>query len=123
VAVICGRYACRGLGAGRNGFLSDTTVREGTLAVEEARARLRRQLEETYGIEGAAILMDRPPGGWSDLVTNQTLDLKLDALEHRLRAEFRGQITRLVRWIVPTIFAGIAAFGAAAGVVGGVLAR
>jgi hypothetical protein len=24
--------------------------------------------------------MDRPPGGWSDLVTNQTLTDKLDAL-------------------------------------------
>ena len=54
------------------------------MAVEEARARLRRQLEETYGVEGAAILMDRPPGGWSDLVTDQTLDLKMDALRHEL---------------------------------------
>ena len=31
--------------------------------------------------------MDRPPGGWSDLVTNQTLDLKIDALRSDLRAE------------------------------------
>jgi type II secretory pathway component PulF len=66
--------------------------------------------------------MDRPPGGWSDLVTNQTLDLELDALEHRMRAEFRDQITRLVRWIVPTIFAGVAAMGAIAGAVGGIVA-
>ncbi len=57
------------------------------MAVEEVRARLRRQLEETYGVEGAAILMDRRPGGWNDLVTNQTLDLKIDALEHKLRGE------------------------------------
>jgi hypothetical protein len=63
--------------------------------------------------------MDRPPGGWSDLVTNQTitlhfeaLDHRFDALEHRLRAEFREQTTRLLMWIVPTIFAGIAALGA-----------
>ena len=100
------------------------------MAVEEARARLRRQLEETYGVEGAAILMDRPPGGWNDLVTNQTLalhfealDHRFEALEHRLRADFRDQTTRLVRWIVPTIFAGIAALGAIVGAVGGMLAR
>ncbi len=31
--------------------------------------------------------MDRPPGGWSDLVTNQTLDLKIDALRSDLRIE------------------------------------
>jgi hypothetical protein len=100
------------------------------MAVEEARARPRRQLEETYGVEGAAILMDRPPGGWSDLVTSQTialhfeaLDHRFEALEHRLRADFRDQTTRLVRWIVPTIFAGIAALGAIAGAVGGMLGR
>ena len=31
--------------------------------------------------------MDRPPGGWGDLVTNQTLDLKIDVLRSDLRAE------------------------------------
>ena len=31
--------------------------------------------------------MDRPPGGWSDLVTNQTLDLKIDALRSDLHME------------------------------------
>jgi hypothetical protein len=91
-------------------------------------------------VEGGAILMDRPPGGWSELVTNETLGLRFDgldhrfaaidhrfemidhrfdgldhrfdALEHRLRAAFHEQTTRLVLWIVPTIFAGIAALGA-----------
>ncbi len=57
------------------------------MTVEEARVRLRRQLEDAFGIEEASILMDRPPGGWSDLVTNQTLDLKIDALRSDLRAE------------------------------------
>jgi hypothetical protein len=79
--------------------------------------------------------MDRPPGGWSDLVTNQTLalhfdgvdhrfdalDHRFDALEHRLRADFRDETARLVRWIVPTIFVGIAALGAVAGAVGGLI--
>jgi uncharacterized membrane protein len=57
------------------------------MTVEEARIRLRRQLEATFGVEEASILMDRPPGGWTDLVTNQTLDLKIDVLRHELRAE------------------------------------
>ena len=57
------------------------------MAVEEARVRLRRQLEDAFGVEEASILMDRPPGGWSDLVTNQTLDLKIDALRSELRVE------------------------------------
>jgi hypothetical protein len=55
--------------------------------VEDVRVRLRRQLEDTFGVEEASILMDRPPGGWSDLVTNQTLDLKIDALRSDMRAE------------------------------------
>ena len=57
------------------------------MTVEEARVRLRRQLEDTFGVEEASILMDRPPGGWSDLVTNHTLDLKIDALRYELRTE------------------------------------
>lgn len=92
------------------------------MAVEEARARLRRQLEEMYGVEGAAILMDRPPGGWTDLVTNQTLDLKVDALRHELRNEMAqvrvdlaalsGSVDRRLRaqtWITTsTLIAGLA---------------
>ena len=72
------------------------------MAVEEARVRLRRQLEEAFGVEEASILMDRPPGGWSDLVTNHTLDLKVDALRyelrtemHELRAELRVEMANL----------------------------
>jgi hypothetical protein len=60
------------------------------MTVEEARVRLRRQLEDTFGVEEASILMDRPPGGWSDLVTNHTLDLKIDALRYELRTEMAG---------------------------------
>jgi hypothetical protein len=59
------------------------------MTVEEARVRLRRQLEDAFGVEEASILMDRPPGGWSDLVTNQTLDLKIDALRYEFRTEIR----------------------------------
>ena len=48
---------------------------------------LRTRLQELVGVSGADILMDRPAGGWSDLVTNQTLDLKIDVLRHELRTE------------------------------------
>jgi hypothetical protein len=69
------------------------------MTVEEARMQLRTRLEELVGVSGAEILMDRPPGGWSDLVTNRTLDLrfaaseerfdrKLDALESRMALRF-----------------------------------
>jgi len=34
-------------------------------------------------VSGAEILMDRPPGGWGDLVTNHTLDLRFAAWEER----------------------------------------
>lgn len=57
------------------------------MAVEEARLRIRQSLEEKLGVEEAAYLMDRPIGGWSDLVTNQTLDLRLGLARSELRTE------------------------------------
>jgi hypothetical protein len=49
------------------------------------------------GDDEAAMLMDRPPGGWSDLVTNQSLTAILDerfaAMEDRLDRRF-GAIDR-----------------------------
>jgi hypothetical protein len=53
------------------------------MTVDEDRTRLRARLEELVGVSGADILMDRPPGGWSDLVTNHTLDLRFAAFEER----------------------------------------
>ena len=59
--------------------------------------------------------MDRPPGGWNDLVMNQTLDLKLDALEYKIRAELEtlsASVDRRLRaqtWITTTtLIAGLA---------------
>ncbi|MFO7589889.1 MAG: hypothetical protein R6X23_03205 [Acidimicrobiia bacterium] len=70
------------------------------MAIEDARVRLRTKLESAFGAEEASILMDRPPGGWNDLVTNQVLDAKLDALRYELVATmergFRAQTWRLV---------------------------
>ena len=62
------------------------------MAVDDpgVRMRLRNKLEELVGVEEADLLMDRPPGGWSALVTNETLDLKFGALEARMNARFEG---------------------------------
>jgi hypothetical protein len=43
-------------------------------------------------VDEAAILMDRPPGGWGDLVTNQSLDQRLAAFEARLDANFEAKL-------------------------------
>ena len=53
------------------------------MTVDEDRMYLRTRLEELVGVSGAEILMDRPPGGWNDLVTNRTLDLRFAAFEER----------------------------------------
>jgi len=83
------------------------------VAVEEVRVRVRRKLEEAFGMEEASYLMDRPPGGWGDLVTNQTLDLKIDALRHELVATVDRRL-RAQTWITTsTLIAGLAlAYGA-----------
>lgn len=65
------------------------------MTTEEVRVRLRTKLESAFGAEEASILMDRPPGGWSDLVTNQVLEARLDALRFELvaqMAELRGDL-------------------------------
>jgi hypothetical protein len=54
------------------------------MAVDEQWLRVRRSLEEKLGVEEASFLMDRPPGGWSELVTTRTLDLRFDAFEARM---------------------------------------
>ncbi len=70
------------------------------MTIEDVRVRLRTKLESAFGAEEASLLMDRPPGGWNDLVTNQVLDAKLDALRFEFVATmergFRLQTWRLV---------------------------
>jgi hypothetical protein len=46
-------------------------------------------LEELVGLSGAEILMDRPPGGWSDLVTIHTLFSTFVALSGVMVAAIR----------------------------------
>ena len=48
-------------------------------------------------MSGADILMDRPPGGWSDLVTNHTLDLRFAAFEERFDAKVDALEARVER--------------------------
>lgn len=60
------------------------------MAVEEPLTRVRQVLEERLGMEAAAHLMDRPPGGWSNLVTTEVLDLRLAVLSAELRGEMVG---------------------------------
>lgn len=71
------------------------------------RVRLRTKLEAPFGAEEASILMDRPPGGWNDLVTNQVLEARLAALEYKLVATmergFRAQTWRLLGAIFVTV--------------------
>lgn len=89
---------------------------------ERRRHEMYLKLEEVLGSQDAATLMEHlPPGGWADLVTNQSLDLRfealdfrLEALEHRLRADMRDQVQRIVFWFVPTMLTGVGlAFAAA----------
>lgn len=70
------------------------------MTTEDVRVRLRSKLEAAFGAEEASILMDRPPGGWSDLVTNQVLEAKLDALQFKLLGEMsrlRADVQRELR--------------------------
>ena len=46
------------------------------------------------------------------------IDHRFESLRHELRADFRDHTNRLILWIVPTIFAGIAAMGGAAALIG-----
>ena len=110
------------------------------MAVDEQYMRVRRSLEEKLGVEEASYLMDRPVGGWSELVTNHTLDLKFDvlderfaavdhrfdALRHELKADLQAlrvelhQSIRQQTWALMTaLFAALAVFAA----IFGVLAR
>lgn len=52
---------------------------------ERARHELHERLVELMGRTHTETLMESlPPTGWGDVVTREYLDLRLDALEHRL---------------------------------------
>jgi len=83
------------------------------VAIEEQRLRIRRSLEEKLGMEEASYLMDRPLGGWSEVVTNHTLDLKVDALRHELIAEMERGFRRQTWSMMSVSIAGFTAILAA----------
>ena len=77
-------------------------------------------MEELVGLEEADLLLDRPDGGWSELVTKQylahELELRFAAQESKLEAklselnttmhrEFRAQTWRLVTVMLGVIAA------------------
>ncbi len=81
---------------------------------------LRTRLEELVGVNGAEILMDRPPGGWNDLVTNHTLDLRFADVDHRFdrfEHQLLAQVDRRLRsqaWMtISTIIAAVGVMAAA----------
>jgi hypothetical protein len=88
------------------------------MAVDDVRQRVRGKLEQLLGAEEASWLMDRPPGGWTDLVTNQTLDAKLSALdaklsavENRLLAEIDRRFKVQTWYLVSALITGLGVFG------------
>jgi hypothetical protein len=59
------------------------------MSIDDVTTQLRSQLQEAFGVDGASYLMDRPPGGWSDLVTNDSLDRRIQVLDHGVRSEIQ----------------------------------
>ncbi len=65
---------------------------------ERTRHQLFLRLENVLGSEEATTLMEHlPPVGWADVVTNQTLDIKLDALRSGIIAELRAELNKQMR--------------------------
>jgi hypothetical protein len=91
------------------------------MTTEDVRVRLRSKLETAFGAEEASILMNRPPGGWSDLVTNQMLDAKLGALEYRLVATMEQGFKKQARWLATFVVAAQGVMFAALAGVGALL--
>jgi hypothetical protein len=71
---------------------------------ERARHELFLRLQEVLGPERAETLMElMPPVGWADVATKrdldaleQRVDLRFEAMEHRLLAAFRGELLTAV---------------------------
>jgi hypothetical protein len=76
----------------------------------EVTARLRRRLEEEYGMREAAYLIDRPAGGWDSLATKDYVDLRLHALEQRLLAEIERRFRVQTTFLVTALIVGLGLF-------------
>ena len=89
--------------------------------VDEVRLQVRRELEGIgLSMEPASYLVDdRPPGGWGELVTNTSLDLRLEALEQRthanmatLASELRKEMRDQTRWLTGVLVVAISVVAA-----------
>jgi hypothetical protein len=72
------------------------------MVVDDVRMRLRRKLEDSFGAEEASYLMDRPPGGWNELVTVPVLDARLSSLGDEVRSELQREL-RAQTWRLATL--------------------
>ena len=85
------------------------------MVVDDVRMRLRRKLEDSFGAEEASYLMDRPPGGWNELVTVSVLDARLSSLGDEVRSglqrELRAQTWRLATLVIAAQAIVVAALG------------
>jgi hypothetical protein len=90
---------------------------------ERRRLALHEAARGTWGAEMAATFLEMlPPAGWGDVATRQQmtaledrLTMRIEASEHRLRAEMAESLLRMQRWTVGTILASAAAVIAAVG--------
>jgi len=75
---------------------------------EHSRHELYTRLQDALGSEAATTLMEHPPPlRWADVATKRdldlaldSLDLKLDALEHHLLATFRAEMSSMQRTFI-----------------------
>jgi hypothetical protein len=72
------------------------------MVVDDVRMRLRRKLEDSFGAEEASYLMDRPPGGWNELVTVPVLDARLSSIGDEVRSELQREL-RAQTWRLATL--------------------
>jgi hypothetical protein len=75
------------------------------MAIDDVLTRLRRDLEETYGVDAAAYLMDRPRGGWDSLVTKDEFESEMEKLELRLEKQLHEEL-RTQTWQLAKLVAG-----------------
>lgn len=87
---------------------------------ERTRHELYEAVRRTLGDEPAETLMQMlPPVGWADVATKHdlsaletglrgefhALEVKFDGLKPMIQAEIRGEINRLIFWLVPVLLA------------------
>ena len=74
------------------------------LVDEATRHEVHTQLEELLGPRLAGTLMSMlPPFTWDQVVTKEYLDLRLEALEHRLGERIEKTTAAQIRWYVGSV--------------------